>query len=148
MVLLNKIQQWIIFVIGGFIGTVFLLFVLTALPLFVGIWILDWNIFLFLVVGGILMSIYYYLLYFSIAFYYDYLNRRKPDYWISNILLALVTICFFYFFTTNFVTLFDKNIKIFMNFKGIMLLMAITPAYFKILYVSIISPFIPTENVH
>ena len=141
MKFLNKIGHWIVFIVGGYLGTWLALFISVALPLFVGSWIFSWNDFLFLVVGGILLSIYYWIIFFGLSWYYAFLNKNKPDYWVSNIFLVIVAILFFYNFITVFGRLVNKEIPMFKGFKGIMFLIAIIPAYLKILFASLIAPF-------
>jgi hypothetical protein len=143
---LKKIGHWIVFLIGGYLGTWLALLISVALPLVVGLWIFDWNDFLFLFVGGILMTLYYLIVFIGLSWYYDFINRKKPDYWASNIFLVIVAIYFFYTFITSFGRLVDQDVKVFAGFKGIILLLAIIPAYFKILFVSLIAPFFKRDN--
>lgn len=142
----KKIGHWIIFLVVGYFGTWIALFISAALPLLVGLWIFDWNAFLFLFVGAIFMTVYYLIVFMGLTWYYDFINSKKPDYWVSNIYLVLVALYFFYTFTTRFGRLVDQDPKMFLRFNGIALLLAIIPAYFQILFMSLIAPFFKKDK--
>lgn len=75
-------------------------------------------------------------------FFFSFINKKKPDYWISNIFLALIAFYFFYNLVTKLGLLVNQNAKAFLTFKGIALLITILPAYLQILFLSLIAPFI------
>lgn len=142
---IKKVSHWILFFIGGSLGTIFLLYISVVTPVGISIWIWDWNDFLFTFVGGILLTAYYFLIFSGFYWYYSYLNKVKPDYWISNILLAGIALYFFVHFFLRFTDLIQEYKKIFFGFKGLMFFTAIIPAYFKILFASLIGPFIKED---
>jgi hypothetical protein len=146
MDIIKKTGHWIAFIIGGYFATWFALLIFSAPPILVGLWAFNWNIFLFIIVVGILLTIYYYLLIIGLGFYYFFINDKKPDYWISSIFLALVAIYYFYAFINQFSKAFDQDIDIFMNLKGFIFFVAILPAYWKMFYMSVIGPFFFTKN--
>lgn len=139
---LKKIGHWILFLIGGYLGTWIVLAIVTLLPFFVGLWIFDFSDFWFFFIGSIALSFYYLLVFGGLSLYFTFLNSYKPDYWVSNIFLSLVTFFFFYTLINSLGQNITESKELFMNFKGIVFLITILPAYLKILYVSLIAPFI------
>jgi ABC-type anion transport system duplicated permease subunit len=77
--------------------------------------------------------------------FFSFLNQKKPDYWISNIFLVLVTFYFFYVLITGVGDIVTEYKELFMNFKGITLLTTILPAYFQILFFTVVAPFIKED---
>ena len=142
---IKKIGHWLLFIIGGYLGTWIILAIATLLPFFVGLWLFEFGDFWFFLLGSIALGIYYLLVYSGLFLFFTFLNKKKPDYWVSNIFLGLVT---FYFFYTLINTL-GKNIseskELFLNFKGIVLIITILPAYLQILFYSIVAPFIKDD---
>lgn len=142
---IKKIGHWLLFIIGGYLGTWIVLEIATLLPFFVGLWLFQFGDFWFFLLGSIALVIYYLLVYGGLGLFFTFLNKKKPDYWVSNIFLGLVT---FYFFYTLINTL-GKNIseskELFLNFKGIVLMITILPAYLQILFYSILAPFIKED---
>jgi hypothetical protein len=146
MKIFKKIGHWILFIIGGFLGTHIVLLIATLLPFFVGVWLFDFGDFWFLFLGSIAISIYYFLVYAGVGYFFIFLNRKKPDYWVSSIFLGLVTLHFFYWLITNLGITFTEYKELFLSFKGICLLITILPAYLQILFSALILQFIKSED--
>lgn len=146
MQILKKIGHFAIYIIGTYFGTWLILAICVILPFLGFLLVYDWGDFWFLFVGGILMTIYYLVCFALLTWYYDYVGKRQPDYWFSNIFLVLVAFAFFYTFVTNFGKNFNENPDAFVNFKGIVFLISVIPAYLKILFVSLIMPFSNKKN--
>jgi hypothetical protein len=145
MKIIKKIGHWILFIIGGYLGTWLVLAITTLLPYLVGIWLLSFGDFWFFFLSSIIFGIYYMLVYGGLGFFVIFLNKKKPDYWVSNIFLGLVTFYFFY----TLITVLGKHItehkEIFMTFKGILLLITIIPPYLQILFYALVAPFIKED---
>lgn len=143
---IKKISHWIIFLIGGCLGTWFVLAIVTILPLFVATLLFYFSDFWFFFIGSMALSLYYLLLYGGLSIYFSFLNSHKPDYWISNIFIVIVTFLFF----NNLINALGNNITeskdLFLNFKGIVSLISIIPAYLSIFYFSLVVPFIKNED--
>ena len=107
----------------------------------------DLSDFWFIFFGSIALTIYYYVVIYGLGLFFFYLKRNKPDYWISNIYLTLVTFNFFYALITslgNAIT--DFEISLFsISFKDIAFVIAILPAYLKILFFALVFPFTKEE---
>ena len=142
MGIIKKIGHYILFIIGGYIGTWLVLAICTILPFLGFLLIYSLGDFWFLFLGSIMMTIYYMALFGLLGWYYEYIDKRKPDYWFSNIFIALVALLFFYTLITSLGPNVSKEPKAFLNFKGIVFLISIIPAYLRILYVSLLLPFI------
>jgi hypothetical protein len=138
---IKKIGHWILFLIGGYLGTWIVLAIVTLLPIFVGLLLFEFGDFWFFLLGSIALSFYYLLVYYGFEIFFTFLNKKKPDYWISNIFLGLVTFYFFYTLITSLGKNITESKELFMNFKGIALLIAILPAYLQILFYAIVAPF-------
>lgn len=142
---IKKIGHWILFLIGGYIGTWIVLAIATWLPFLVGLWLFDFSDFWFFFLGSIALGIYYLIVYGGLGLFFTFLNKKKPDYWVSNIFLCIVTFYFFY----TLINVLGKNIseskELFLNFKGILLLISILPAYLQILFFAIVAPFIKED---
>lgn len=145
MKIIKKIGHWIAFLIGGYIGTWLVLGISTLLPLFVGLWLFSLGDFWFFFIGSLLLTFYYLLVFGGLGLFYAFLNKKKPDYWFSNIFLALITVYFFYTLINSLGQNVSQDIKLFMKFKGIILIITILPAYFQILFYSLIAPFIKDD---
>ena len=76
------------------------------------------------------------------VFLLKYLNEKKPDYWVSNIFLILTSVTFFYQYFLYLQSVVYENLTTFKNFKELMLIFTILPVYLKIIYISIIYPFL------
>lgn len=145
MKVLKKIGHWILFLIGGYFGTSIALAIAILLPSFVGIWLISFGDFWFFILGFVFEYLYYILILGGFSLGVTFLNKKKPDYWISNIFLVIVTFHFFYVLITRFGTFVTENIEVFLNFKGIVLLITLLPAYLQILFVALILPFIKED---
>ncbi len=140
------IGNWLKFLIVGIIGTWLVLGITFIIPLFAGLWMFTFSDFWFYTIGSVLLTFYYILIMVGLTLFFSYVNKLKQDYWVSNILLVLTSGYFFFNLITKFGVFVNKDIEIFMNFKGIVLLISILPAYFKILFLSVITPFLKQEN--
>jgi hypothetical protein len=140
------IGSWLKFLIVGIIGTWLALGITCIMPLFAGLWMFNLSDFWFYTIGSVLLTLYYILIIVGLSLFFSYVNKLKQDYWVSNILLVLTSVYFFFNLITKLGVFVNKDIEIFMNFKGIVLLISILPAYFKILYLSVIIPFLKQEN--
>ena len=142
---IKKIGHFAAFLVGGSIGVWLVLAIATLLPLYVGLFLFTFSDFWFYLIGSILLTFYYIIVYVGLTFFFTFLKKKKPDYWFSNIIIVLTTFYFFY----NLITKLGNNIsqekELFMSFKGIVLLITILPAYLKILYTSLIMPFIKED---
>lgn len=67
---IKKIGHWLAFLLGGYFGTWLVLAISTLLPFYVGIWLFDFSDFWFFLIGSILLSIYYYIIFGGIAFFF------------------------------------------------------------------------------
>jgi hypothetical protein len=146
MKIIKKIGHWAAFLVGGIIGTWVILGITTILPLFVGLWLFPLGDFWFFFIGSVLLTFYYILVFVGLSIFYIFINKNKPDYWISNIILILTAVCYFFNFITKFGQNVSYNFELFMHFKGFVLLLSILPAYLKILYFSLFTPFIKVDN--
>lgn len=140
------IGNWLKFLIVGIIGTWLVLGITCIIPLFAGLWMFTFSDFWFYTIGSVLLTFYYILIMVGLTLFFSYINKLKQDYWVSNILLVLTSGYFFFNLITKFGVFVNKDIEIFLNFKGIVLLISILPAYFKILFLSVITPFLKQEN--
>ena len=145
MDIIKKICHWIIFLLGGYIGTWLVLSISTLLPLYIFNWLVGFSDFWFFMIGGIIVTLYYIIIFGGLSLFFTFLNKKKPDYWISNIFIALTTILLFYTLITSLGKSFGDDIKQFLTFKGIVFLITLIPAYFQILYFSIIAQFIKDD---
>lgn len=148
----KKIVHYFLYIIGTYIGTWLVLAICVILPFLGALLIFKLNNFWFLFVGGFMMTIYYFILISLLGWYYEYVDRHKPDYWFSNIFLELVALLFFYAFITRFGNNFNKGLEAYdlkeiLNFKGIVFLISIVPAWLNILYVSLILPFAKKKTI-
>jgi hypothetical protein len=142
---IKKIGHWIAFLIGGFFGTNLALTIVTFLPFYLFIWLFNFSDFWFFMIGSILAALYYYLIFGGLLFYFSFLNKRKPDYWISNIFIVLVTILFVYNLINLSANASEQTRKLFFTFKGIVFFCTIIPAFFQIFYLSLIAQFVRDE---
>lgn len=146
MKIIKKILHWLGFIIGAPILTWLTLGISTLVPIYAFMKILDLGTFMFILVGSIIMAIYYFLNSLLIGISFLTINKMKPDYWVSNIILAAVSIFFFYTLFTSLGKSIDGEFKMFMSFKGIMFITTVVPAYLGLLFKSIIFPFIPDNE--
>jgi hypothetical protein len=145
---MKRIGHWIAFLIFGYLLTIIVLSITTFIPLFVGPWLISkFNTFWFLFIGGILISIYYYIIFSVLVLYYGFLDSQKPDYWVSNIFLVIVTLYFYYTFGKSVQQVFDNYEGNFKSFKSILFFISIIPAYLQILFLSLIFPFIKNKDL-
>ncbi len=145
MKIIKKIGHWITFLIGGYIGTWLILSISTLIPLFVFYWLVDFSDFWFFMIGGIIVTLYYIIIFGGLSLFFTFLNKKKPDYWVSNIFIALTTVLFFYTIINSFGKIIGKEFRQYLTFKGIVFLITIIPAYFQILYFTIIAQFIKED---
>jgi hypothetical protein len=143
---IKNVMHYVIFAVGSCVGTWIVLLLLTTLPLLGFLLIYKLSNFWFFVAGGIMMTIYY-SSFDLLGWFYFYLDKRKPDFWFSNIFIVVVVLIYFYLLITSLATNLSKEPKAFLNFKGIVFLVSILPAYLKILYISLLLPFIKTAEV-
>jgi hypothetical protein len=139
---LKKIGYWFLFFIVGYLLTRIILAIAFILPVFAYLYINDFQIFWFLLLGGVFLTIYYWLTFGLMVFLLKYLNEKKPDYWVSNIFLILTSVTFFYQYFLYLQSVVYENLTTFKNFKELMLIFTILPVYLKIIYISIIYPFL------
>ena len=123
------IGNWLKFLIVGIIGTWLVLGITCIIPLFAGLWMFTFSDFWFYTIGSVLLTFYYILIMVGLTLFFSYINKLKQDYWVSNILLVLTSGYFFFNLITKFGVFVNKDIEIFLNFKGIVLLISILPAY-------------------
>ena len=142
----ETIGKWLKFLVVGIIGTWLVLGITCIVPLFAGLWMFTLSDFWFYTLGGVLLTFYYILIMVGLSLFFSYVNKLKQDYWVSNILLVLTSGYFFFNLITKFAIFVNKDIEIFLNFKGIVLLISILPAYLKILFLFVITPFLKQEN--
>lgn len=145
MRIIKKIGHWILFIIGSYIGLSIVLAIATLLPIYVGAWLFTFSNFWFFVIGSFLLTFYYLIAFGLPALFFNFLNDKKPDYWVSNILLVLISVYFFYILFTIVAKVIDLNIKVFFNFKGIIFLTTLLPAYLQILFSTIVVPFLKED---
>ena len=146
MRIIKKISHWILFIIGSYIGLNIVLTIATLLPIYVGAWLFSFSNFWFFVIGAILSTFYYFFAFGLPALFFNFLNGKKPDYWISNILLVLISIYFYYNLINNISSFVDINLKLFINFKGFIFLTTLVPAFLQILFFTVVAPFLMEEN--
>lgn len=142
MKLINKIGHWLLFLIGSYIGTWIVLAITTMFPFYILILLIDLGDFWFYLLGSIIIGIYYLIVFGCLSIYFYFLNQKKPDYWISNIFLVLTALFFFYTLINRLGNNFNDAKEFYTSFKGILFLISILPAFLKILFFSILSPFI------
>lgn len=142
---LKKIGKWLLFLVSGYFGTNIVLAVALTIPLFAFLWIQNWSMFWFLVVGSILLSVYYYIILGLFVLYFSFINKTKPDYWVSNIFLIIVAIISIITYAMNF-TSWSKMLMELSGFRAILFMVAIAPSYLYILYMLFISIFFSTEE--
>ena len=142
MKVINKIGHWLLFLIGAYIGTWIVLAITTMLPFYILILLIDLGDFWFYLLGSIIIGIYYLIVFGGLSIYFYFLNQKKPDYWISNIFLVLTALFFFYKLINKLGSNFNDAKEFYTSFKGILFLISILPAFLKILFFSILSPFI------
>jgi hypothetical protein len=145
MKVIKKIGHWILFLIGGYLGTWIVLAIAILLPFIVGLFLFDFGDFWFFLLGSFALTLYYGLVFGLTGLFFSFLNQKKPDYWISNIFLVLITFYFFYVLITGVGDIVTEYKELFMNFKGITLLITILPAYFQILFFTVVAPFIKED---
>lgn len=139
--------KWIIFIVLGYFGTITVLAIATYLPLFLGYWIYPLSNFWFCIVGSLLLGLYYSLLYVGLGSFYIFLEKKKPDYWFSNIFLSTISVLFFYAVLTKLgivtnLLVSELPSKEILNFKFITFFLVLLPAYLQILYISVLAPFL------
>jgi hypothetical protein len=139
------IGRWILFLLVSILGTIIVQAIITISPLMVGLWLFRFSDFWFFFIGSIIITIYYYIAFGGLALFFEFINKLKPDYWISNILLALVSLFYYYLFITLFGGLMNISIDLFLNFKGIILLITIVPVYIYLMFIAILAPFIKDD---
>lgn len=143
---IKLICHWVAFIVGGSIGTWIVLAIATVLPLYVGLLLFTLSDFLFYFIGSILLTFYYILIFVGLTSFFTILNNKKPDYWISNVLIVVITVLFFYNSVNKLAHIVTQDPKLFINFKGVVLIIALLPAYFKILFYALIFQFIREDG--
>lgn len=141
MNLIKKILRWIGFVIFGSLLNWLTLAILTLAPIYAFSKLQDLTTFWFVLVGIIVIIIYYTLNDLISFFSFSAINKMKQDYWFSNTLLALISILFFYTLLTSFAKSMNGDFEVFKSFKGTILIITIVPSYLKLIYKSLIFPF-------
>jgi hypothetical protein len=137
---LRKILHWILFLISGWIITIFMSVVTFYIPLVAFEYINEWNTFWFILIGLILL--YFYKLYLGLVIYiFEYLNKKKPDYWFSSIFLSLVAIYTFYYLYDNLQNVINNYFILFKTFKGIIFFITILPIFLIFTFYTIFFPF-------
>lgn len=145
---LKKIGHWIVFIIVCPIITWTVLFLIVMAPLWVFQWIFDWNIILFVLAS----YLFFFFLYMPIIFggldnYYAFLNRYKPDKWLSSIFISVLAIIFIY----RFYPVFDEHIgsRSFKDFglKGYLYIMVTLGLYLRVAITSSIASFLPEIGI-
>jgi len=97
MSLLKRIGHWILFLIGGYLFTCLVLAILTVLPVYIGFSLMiSSSTFWFTFIVAIMSGIYYVLGTGILMKYLEFISYYKPDYWVSNIFLIIVTLLFYY----------------------------------------------------
>ena len=79
MKVIKKICHWILFLIGGYLGTWIVLAIATLLPFIVGLWLFNFSDFWFFLLVSILLGLYYLLVYGGLGIFFAFLNKKKPD---------------------------------------------------------------------
>lgn len=144
---MKKIGHWIAFIFFGYFATVIVLALAVCILLFCGPWLMDnFSTFGFIFIGSCLLSLYYYLIFSMFLLYYNFLDRKKPDYWVSNIFIVSTALYFYYVTFKNIYPVFVLDINKFKSFKGIVYIISILPALFKIFFFTLIYPFIKTKD--
>lgn len=142
MEILKKLGHWILFIIGSFIGIFLVLSITFYLPTIVYNWILNWNIILFMLVGGVFVIIYYWVARFLVNYLYIFtLMNYKPDYWVSSIFQLLCAIIFAFYYYITLDKYIDNPTALIESFKGIMFIIFISSFNLRILYWAITYPF-------
>lgn len=142
---LKKIGKWSLFFISGYFGTNIVLAITLFIPIFAFLWIHNWSLFWFVIVGSILISVFYYVTFGLLTLYFTLINKVKPDYWVSNIFLLIVAILSLIAFAEQFSELGKTLFELF-DFKAILFLVAITPTYLYILFMLFIAIFLSKED--
>lgn len=141
MKLLNFFLHWILFLISGWVITILISVITFYIPFVLFEYINEWNTFLFILLGLILL--YFYKLYLRLVIYiFEYLNKKKPDYWFSSIYLCLVAIYTFYYLYDNLQNFINNNFVLFKSFKGIIFIISILPIFLIFTFYTIFFPFI------
>jgi hypothetical protein len=138
---IKKIFHWLIFLFIAPIITYVTLAISTLLPFFALAKIEELNIFWFILLSSLIIAIYYALnsLLTIISFYA--INKMKPDYWISNILIVSVALLFYFTLFKSLGKIIDSRI-IFSSFKNTFIVLLLAPSYWGLLFKSLIFPFI------
>lgn len=141
MKLLKIFLHWILFLISGWVITILISVITFYIPFVLFEYINEWNTFLFILLGLILL--YFYKLYLRLVIYiFEYLNKKKPDYWFSSIYLCLVAIYTFYYLYDNLQNFINNNFVLFKSFKGIIFIISILPIFLIFTFYTIFFPFI------
>ena len=147
MVAIKKIGHWIAFLIGGFAAINLSLTISFSLPWFIFNWLLKFSDFWFFMIGAIFVTIFNWLIFWGFKFFFDFINKQKPDYWISSIFITLVALRFFY----NNITVISEVIlqfkSILLDSKFIMFFLTMIPVYWKVLSFLLISQFTRQDSI-
>lgn len=146
MKIIKKILHCLGFIIGGSILTWLTLGISTLVPIYAFTKILDLGTFMFILIGSIIMAIYYAFNSVIIGVSFLAVYKMKPDYWVSNFILVIVSIFFYYTLFNALGKSFNWDFSPFTSFKGILFITTVIPAYWGLLYKSLLVPFLPYEE--
>ena len=148
---LIKIGHWIIFFPTCYLATYLILVTAFFIPLITLPLMIEWNFLELLIFGGGIIGFLYFLVFFLLALFYEKLFEWRPDKLISSLFLAAIFLFAFYNFIISINNRFlgDSEIReIIFSFKGILIILFIIPAYFKLVFLSMIFPFLSKRTYY
>lgn len=143
MKIIKKILHWLGFIIGAPILVWVILSISVFAPLYAYDYLQDLGSNIHRFVMPIVIIIYYLFFTTSSGVLFLVVNKMKPDYWVSNIILSLVSILFF---GTFFNYESKGSLGIFGSSEGLTYVTMYVPALLLLVYKSIIYPFKHHEN--
>jgi len=140
MYLFKSINYWIKFIVTGVIGSILILWILISLPFIAQLFLIKLNLYWYIAIGSVFLSMYYYLIFVLLAIYFEWINKIKPDRINSNIILFLTYIYFFVNFYTKLKLNAQKYNILFIDIKSTIFFFSIIPVYLKVLFLTLVNP--------
>ncbi len=147
MELIKRIGHWLLYILGSFIGVGIIMNICYYFPVLIFIWIIKWNsLFLFLFVGTIAISGYYWLCIMLGMFFVKINSQLSPNHIAAKIIAALYSLFFSTLFAIFFIRFIEKFDAVFSSFRGIIFVISIFPSYLGVAIYSLFAPFIKDND--
>jgi hypothetical protein len=146
MKLLKKTFHWLAFITIAPNLTWLIMAISLYIPIYAFQKMIDLGTFMFILAMSLVTAAYYGIYTFLAGLSFMAINKMKPDYWVSNIILSIIAIFFFYYWYLTFGKLLFVDFDILSSSKGIMLIVSYTPGFLRLIYQSLILPFVHDDE--